>query len=119
MFDQVGPYIRNQVPVERISSGQDVKNLKVKSKSWTTGVVFINEQFCYGVDFRFSKTPQTMIFCIDRLFSNYQFQQMAGRAQRDRERAQCTVYYNVASESATGIGVEIAKQDKRPFLDGD
>lgn len=81
-------------------------------------VVLLDNQYAFGVDFRFKEVkPQCVIYKQD-LSQKYLLRQMAGRAQRDTHRADCAVYVVEDPAAQQTLQTKLHQLELKPFKEG-
>ena len=100
-----------------IRTDEDVRNFKKFSTTLKACIVLLHEKYAYGIDFRFPLRPMCVVFNAKQ-FANYLLRQMAGRAQRDNQRAECICYYDSVQAAETKLESDLQLTDERAFKDG-
>ena len=112
--------IAKRVKVEVISAetAEEVAALKERARSLSRCVILISKMWAHGLDFRFAIQPGCFIYGGAELPSNYEFQQMAGRAQRSNQRSVTTLFMQKNNGAELTLSAKLMKEDTNPFKDG-
>ena len=95
--------ILNPDKIVVVKDKETVKRLSLFTTETPQMICLLSPELSYGVDLRFPVTPKAFLYFPTRVPDRYEVLQITGRAQRDYDKAEVTLYYQAPENSANQI----------------